>query len=68
MSLTIRALYSDPQNSRTDAEILSALRRAWLIPPEGTPMDPSSERKFSLDAPVSDEGENVVTVPISRLT
>ncbi|EJD02283.1 multidrug resistance-associated ABC transporter [Fomitiporia mediterranea MF3/22] len=48
----------DPQNTRTDAEIISALRRAWLIPPEGTPMDAAAERKFSLDAAVSDEGSN----------
>ena len=41
----------------TDAEVISALRRAWLIPPEGTAMDSAAERKFSLDATVSDEGK-----------
>ena len=43
---------------RTDAEIISALRRAWLLPREdGAVADPVVEAKFSLDAPVSDEGE-----------
>ncbi|KAL5511261.1 hypothetical protein ACEPAH_4476 [Sanghuangporus vaninii] len=48
----------DPLNTHTDAEAISALRRAWLVPPEGTVMDPAAERKFSLDATVSDEGSN----------
>ncbi|KAL5489922.1 hypothetical protein ACEPAI_4754 [Sanghuangporus weigelae] len=48
----------DPLNTHTDAEVISALRRAWLISPEGTVMDPAAERKFSLDATVSDEGSN----------
>ncbi|EPQ52804.1 multidrug resistance-associated ABC transporter [Gloeophyllum trabeum ATCC 11539] len=47
----------DPENTRTDAEIISALRRAWLLPQEG-PADPATEAKFSLDARVSDEGGN----------
>lgn len=46
---------SDPQNTRTDAELIEALKRAWLLPREG-PVDGSAEAKFSLDAPVSDEG------------
>ena len=46
---------SDPQNTRTDAELIEALKRAWLLPKEG-PVDPAVEAKFSLDAPVSDEG------------
>ena len=46
---------SDPQNTRTDAEIIEALKRAWLLPREG-PVDAATEAKFSLDAPVSDEG------------
>lgn len=46
---------SDPQNTRTDAELIEALKRAWLLPKEG-PVDPATEAKFSLDAPVSDEG------------
>lgn len=47
----------DPQNTRTDAEIIEALKRAWLLPREG-PVDAATEAKFSLDAPVSDEGSN----------
>ncbi|GJE92383.1 multidrug resistance-associated ABC transporter [Phanerochaete sordida] len=47
----------DPQNTRTDAELIEALKRAWLLPKEG-PVDPATEAKFSLDAPVSDEGSN----------
>ncbi|KAH9919495.1 multidrug resistance-associated ABC transporter [Epithele typhae] len=48
----------DPQNTRTDAELLDSLRRAWLLPKEGTPVDATTEAKFSLDSPVSDEGSN----------
>ncbi|KAI5122830.1 hypothetical protein M0805_003125 [Coniferiporia weirii] len=48
----------DPQNSRTDAEIISALRRTWLLPPNGAPVDPVAEAKFSLDSAVGDEGSN----------
>jgi hypothetical protein len=47
---------SDPQNTRTDAELLEALKRAWLLPRDG-PADPATEAKFSLDASVSDEGD-----------
>ncbi|KAF7798058.1 hypothetical protein EIP86_009270 [Pleurotus ostreatoroseus] len=47
----------DPQATRTDAEIISALKRAWLLPREG-PADSLAEAKFSLDASVSDEGSN----------
>jgi hypothetical protein len=54
--------YRDPQNTRTDAEIISALRRAWLLPRgDGVTTDPVAEAKFSLDAPVSDEGVHGVT-------
>ena len=49
---------SDPQNTRTDAEILSALRRTWLLPAEGSPVDKVTTAKFSLDSTVSDEGSN----------
>ena len=49
--------FSDPQNTRTDAEIISALRRAWLLPRDDNTSDPVAEAKFSLDAPVSDEGK-----------
>lgn len=45
----------DPQSARTDAEIMSALRRAWLIPQEDD-ADATVDAKFSLDATVSDEG------------
>lgn len=47
----------DPQGTRTDAELISALKRAWLLPHDG-PVDPATEAKFSLDASVSDEGAN----------
>lgn len=46
---------SDPQGTRTDAELISALRRAWLLPQDGA-SDPSTEAKFSLDAVVGEEG------------
>ncbi|CAL1710985.1 unnamed protein product [Somion occarium] len=48
----------DPQGTRTDAELISALKRAWLLPRDGSPVDPVVEAKFSLDASVSDEGSN----------
>ncbi|TCD67438.1 hypothetical protein EIP91_012410 [Steccherinum ochraceum] len=48
----------DPQGTRTDAEIISALKRAWLLPRDDGPVDPVVEAKFSLDAAVSDEGSN----------
>ncbi|KAH9920031.1 multidrug resistance-associated ABC transporter [Epithele typhae] len=48
----------DPQNTRTDAELLESLRRAWLLPKEGAPIDATTEAKFSLDSTVSDEGSN----------
>lgn len=47
----------DPLGTHTDAELISALKRAWLIPREG-PADPTAEAKFGLDANVSDEGSN----------
>ncbi|TBU42097.1 multidrug resistance-associated ABC transporter [Dichomitus squalens] len=47
----------DPLNTRTDAEILDALRRAWLLPKDG-PIDPVAEAKFSLNSQVNDEGSN----------
>lgn len=47
----------DPENTRTDAELISALRRAWLLPQDGS-SDPAAEAKFSLDSPVNDEGSN----------
>ncbi|KAH9476173.1 ABC-type transporter cicA [Psilocybe cubensis] len=42
---------------RTDAELISILQRAWLLPKDG-PVDPSVEAKFSLDSVVGDEGSN----------
>ncbi|KIK63265.1 hypothetical protein GYMLUDRAFT_40975 [Collybiopsis luxurians FD-317 M1] len=47
----------DPMGTRTDAELISALQRAWLLPRDGT-KDPVAEAKFSLDATVGDEGSN----------
>ncbi|RXW15854.1 hypothetical protein EST38_g10001 [Candolleomyces aberdarensis] len=47
----------DPQRLRTDAELISVLQRAWLLPREGH-SDPAAEAKFSLDASVGDEGSN----------
>ncbi|KAI3614178.1 abc transporter [Moniliophthora roreri] len=47
----------DPLGLRTDAELISALQRSWLLPREG-PVDPAVEAKFSLDSAVGDEGSN----------
>ncbi|KAF8578287.1 multidrug resistance-associated ABC transporter [Ramaria rubella] len=47
----------DPLRSRTDAELISALRRVWLLPQVGV-VDPTAEAKFSLDSLVGDEGSN----------
>ncbi|KZO98300.1 multidrug resistance-associated ABC transporter [Calocera viscosa TUFC12733] len=47
----------DPTASRTDAELMSALQRAWLLPPAGQ-SDPIAEAKFNLDGAVTDEGAN----------
>ncbi|PPQ67201.1 hypothetical protein CVT24_011272 [Panaeolus cyanescens] len=47
----------DPQHSKTDAELISVLQRASLLPKDG-PTDPTVEAKFSLDAVVTDEGSN----------
>ncbi|KAG6916304.1 hypothetical protein DXG01_007461 [Tephrocybe rancida] len=46
---------SDPQGLRTDAELISVLQRAWLLPSGGV-TDPAAEAKFSLDSTVGDEG------------
>lgn len=48
-------LNSDPQRLRTDAELISVLQRAWLLPKDGF-SDPAAEAKFSLDSTVGDEG------------
>jgi ABC-type multidrug transport system fused ATPase/permease subunit len=50
-----RILGSDPQRLRTDAELISVLQRAWLLPKDGS-SDPAVEAKFSLDSTVGDEG------------
>ncbi|KAF9466008.1 multidrug resistance-associated ABC transporter [Collybia nuda] len=47
----------DPQRLRTDAELISVLQRAWLLPKDGS-SDPVAEAKFSLDSTVGDEGSN----------
>jgi len=47
----------DPLKTRTDAELIQALQRSWLLPPDGV-SDPNIEAKFALDAQVSDEGSN----------
>ncbi|KAF5370935.1 hypothetical protein D9615_009781 [Tricholomella constricta] len=47
----------DPQGLRTDAELISVLQRAWLLPSDGS-SDPAAEAKFSLDSTVGDEGAN----------
>ncbi|KAL6300347.1 multidrug resistance-associated ABC transporter [Sparassis latifolia] len=47
----------DPQNTRSDAELISVLQRAWLLPRDGS-HDPVAEAKFSLDCAVNDEGSN----------
>ncbi|KAG6873113.1 hypothetical protein C0995_002776 [Termitomyces sp. Mi166 len=51
----------DPQGSRTDAELISVLQRAWLLPADGT-SDPIAEAKFSLDSTVGDEGLSSTTL------
>lgn len=55
--LLVSLLNSDPHHLRTDAEILAALQRASLLPPQGV-VDQVAEDKFRLDASVTDEGSN----------
>jgi hypothetical protein len=45
----------DPEGLLTDAELISVLQRAWLLPRDGPP-DPVTEAKFSLYSTVGDEG------------
>jgi ATP-binding cassette subfamily C (CFTR/MRP) protein 1 len=47
-------LHSDPRNLRTDAELITMLQRAQLLPRDSS--DSTADKKFSLDATVSDEG------------
>ena len=65
-SNTTPPTHSDPQGTRTDAELISALKRAWLLPRDGTPADAITEAKFSLDAGVSDEGTALFTFILFR--
>ena len=53
--VSLKLSFSDPQRLRTDAELISILQRAWLLPREGV-TDPTAESKFSLDSKVGDEG------------
>jgi len=48
----------DPLRQATDADLLEALRRVWLLPKVGEPANPVAEAKFSLDSNVGDEGSN----------
>ncbi|KAJ7224679.1 hypothetical protein GGX14DRAFT_651368 [Mycena pura] len=47
----------DPHKTKTDAELICLLQRAWLLPREGI-KDPVAEAKFSLDTSVGDDGAN----------
>jgi ATP-binding cassette subfamily C (CFTR/MRP) protein 1 len=55
VSTLILQYRSDPHGTRVDAELVSILQRAWLLPKDGAP-DPAMDAKFSLDSPVGDEG------------
>ncbi|KAJ7728028.1 multidrug resistance-associated ABC transporter [Mycena olivaceomarginata] len=48
----------DPQATKTDAELISVLQRAWLLPREGDPLNSTADSKFSLDSTIGDEGSN----------
>ncbi|CAA7270434.1 unnamed protein product [Cyclocybe aegerita] len=47
----------NPQGLHTDAELISILQRAWLLPRDG-PSDNTMDAEFSLDSTVGDEGAN----------
>ena len=47
---------SDPQRTRTDAELISVLQRVWLLPKDNNSIAPTNETKFDLDTIVGDEG------------
>ena len=55
----------DPQGLRTDAELISVLQRAWLLPKDG-PANPVAEAKFSLDSAVGDEGQPLQTTDLQH--
>ena len=57
MGHTLTCFFSDPQATRTDAELISALQRAWLLPKDGKE-NKAADAKFSLDSDVSEEGGN----------
>lgn len=57
MRYTLTRFSSDPEGTRTDAELISALQRAWLLPKDGKE-DKASEAKFSLESLVGEEGGN----------
>jgi len=46
--------FSDPQNLRTDAELIFMLQRVQLLPQDSP--DSTADKKFSLDSNVGDEG------------
>jgi ATP-binding cassette subfamily C (CFTR/MRP) protein 1 len=58
-------MYRDPQGSKTDAELISVLQRAWLLPGEGYPPDDVADSKFSLDSTIGDEGMPFLDKPNS---
>jgi len=58
--------HSDPQGTRTDAELIFSLQRAWLLPREGHP-DPAVEAKFSLDSTIGDESALTSTCSSQQL-
>ena len=64
-NLTHRDYCRDPQGLRTDAELISVLQRAWLLPKDG-PADPVAEAKFSLDSAVGDEGQPLQTTDLQH--
>ncbi|KAL0574913.1 hypothetical protein V5O48_007057 [Marasmius crinis-equi] len=47
----------DPLHTRTDAELISAMRRSWLLPSDRSG-DNVGDSRFSLDSTVGDEGSN----------
>ncbi|KAG6813847.1 hypothetical protein H0H92_006791 [Tricholoma furcatifolium] len=47
----------DPQGLRTEAELISVLRRTWLLPSDSA-IDSASDAKFSLNSTIGDEGSN----------
>lgn len=50
---------------KTDAELISVLQRAWLLPRDGEPADRIADSKFSLDSTIGDEGMSLLTKAMS---